>query len=125
MSKSIAALFAGLFAAVLAVGASAADDGKAPESMPAATAPAAGVPDSEQLEKQLQDLNWRQFRSVITAIPKLKADVDAYGPMGWQYVQANYKTYHWRKSIKKLDDTQKVQLAQLIQKSKNRTGSLN
>jgi len=71
--------------------------------------------DSAQLEKELQQLDWKQFKSAVEAIPKLKADVDAYGPLGWQYVEANYKTYGWKKSIDKLDDTQKKQLAELIQ----------
>jgi hypothetical protein len=118
MSKLIAALMIGFFAAVSA--GQAATEAAVPE-----IGSEAGVPASEQLEQELQNLDWKQFKAVISAIPKLKADVDAYGPMGWQYVQANYKTYRWRKSINKLDATQKVQLAELIQKSKSGKGSLN
>ncbi|MGE5489897.1 MAG: hypothetical protein ACM31P_01280 [Actinomycetota bacterium] len=70
--------------------------------------------DNEQLEKALQSLNWDQFKAVVEAIPKLKADVDAYGPLGWQYVQANYRNYPWRKSIRKLHEPQKKRLAELI-----------
>ena len=77
-----------------------------------------GAPDSARLEKELQQLDWKQFKSAVEAIPKLKADVDAYGPLGWQYVEANYKTYGWKKSIDKLDDAQKKQLAELIQAAK-------
>ena len=77
------------------------------------------TPDSSQMEKGLQHLNWKQFRSVIEAVPKLKADVDAYGPLGWQYVQANYTAYGWKKSIDRLDDNQKHQLAELIQIAKS------
>jgi len=47
-------------------------------------------------------------------VPKLKADVDAYGEFGWQYVQMNYKTYKWKRNIDKLDDEQKHQLTRLI-----------
>lgn len=80
----------------------------------------APVPDSQQLEKGLQRLSWKQFRSVIEAIPKMKAEVEAYGPIGWQYVEARYKTYAWKKSIDKLDDAQKRQLAGLIEKAGRR-----
>lgn len=72
------------------------------------------APDSKQLEADLQQLTWKQFKSVVEAVPKLKADVDAYGEFGWQYVQMNYKTYKWKKSIDRLDDGQKHQLAGLI-----------
>lgn len=75
---------------------------------------AVGAQENEELEKALQSLSWEQFRSVVTAIPKLKADVDAYGPLGWQYVQANYRTYRWRKNIGKLQEPQKKRLAELI-----------
>ena len=71
-----------------------------------------------QMEEDLQHMNWVQFRSVVEAVPKFKADIDAYGPTAWQYVQANYTTYHWRKIIKRLDETQKKQLAELIRITK-------
>ncbi|MDD5247678.1 MAG: hypothetical protein PHY45_01750 [Rhodocyclaceae bacterium] len=83
----------------------------------AATAQVAGT-DSGKMEKQLQRLPWQQFRSVIEAVPKMKADVDAYGPLGWQYVQKNYATYGWKKNIDRLDDSQKKRLAELIQNAK-------
>jgi hypothetical protein len=70
------------------------------------------------MEKELQRLPWKQFKSVIESIPKLKADVDAYGPAGWQFVKANYAKYRWRKNIDKLDATQKKQLAELIRRAK-------
>lgn len=73
--------------------------------------------DSQRMEKELQRLPWKQFKSVIESIPKLKADVDAYGPAGWQFVKANYAKYRWRKNIDKLDATQKKQLAELIRRA--------
>lgn len=75
--------------------------------------------DSQQIEQDLQRLPWKQFRSVIEAVPKMKASVDAYGPLGWQYVQANYTTYRWKKNIDKLDETQRRQLIDLIELSKS------
>lgn len=73
-----------------------------------------GVPDSRQMEQDLQHLDWPQFRRVVESVPKLKADVDAYGPLGWKYVEVNYRTYHWQKNIDRLDDGQKRQLSELI-----------
>ena len=73
------------------------------------------VPDSKQLEKELQALPWPQFRKVIESIPKLKADVEAYGSAGWQFVKAKYSTHAWKKNIDRLDDEEKRQLARLIQ----------
>lgn len=99
-------------------GAQAPAAGEAPpaDSRPAQSAQAA--PDPEQIEKDLQSLNWPQFKAVVMAVPKLKADVDAYGPLGWQYVQSNYKTYKWRKSVGKLDEEQRRQLADLIEQAR-------
>ncbi len=76
-------------------------------------------PDSVQLEQDLQQLDWIQFKSVVESVPKLKADVDAYGAFGWQYVKTNYTTYGWKKSIDKLDHAQKQQLAELIRNAKS------
>ena len=73
------------------------------------------VPESKQLEKELQALPWPQFRKVIESIPKLKADVEAYGSAGWQFVKAKYPTHAWKKNIDRLDDDEKRQLAKLIQ----------
>lgn len=75
------------------------------------------APDSRQIEKDLQRLNWKQFRWVIESIPRLRSDVEAYGPMGWKYMQAKYSTHPWKKSIDKLDETEKRQLADLILKA--------
>lgn len=80
-----------------------------------ATAPALS---SKVLEKELQSLDWEQFQSVVKAVPKLRAQVDAYGPMGWQFVQQNYRSYGWRKSIDKLDVDQKQDLQDLINKQR-------
>jgi hypothetical protein len=77
------------------------------------------VPGSQQLEHDLQHLPWKQFRSVIEAVPKLQADVEAYGPAGWKFVESKYKTYGWRKGIDKLDDGQKQRLAELIALAKD------
>jgi hypothetical protein len=75
-------------------------------------------PDSRKMESDLQHLPWKQFRSVILSIPKLKAGIDAYGPTGWQFVQKNYTTYGWKAQIDKLDGVQKKRLADLIQTTK-------
>jgi hypothetical protein len=76
------------------------------------------IPDSQQIEKDLQQLSWKQFRSIVESIPKLKADIEAYGPIGWQFVQTNYKTHGWKKNIDKLDGSQKRQLVDMIQTAK-------
>lgn len=86
-------------------------------------AAAATIPDSARLEKELQQLSWEQFKQVVVAVPKLKNSVDAFGPFGWDYVRANYRTYPWKKSIDRLDETQKVQLAALIEKARNGAGA--
>lgn len=75
-------------------------------------------PDSGQMEKDLQHLPWKRFRSVVEAIPKMKSSIEAYGPIGWQYVQANYTSYSWKQRIDKLDEAQKKRLAELIQSAK-------
>ena len=74
--------------------------------------------DSRQMEKDLQRLPWKQFRQVVESVPKLKADVEAYGPIGWTYVQQNYQTHGWKKNIDKLNEAQQKQLAGLIQLAK-------
>jgi hypothetical protein len=89
----------------------------APPTKKAATSRSA-LPDAQQMEKDLQQLNWSQFRSVIESVPKMKADVEVYGPAGWKYVEARYATYPWKKNIDKLDDAQKRQLADLIRRAK-------
>jgi len=77
-----------------------------------------GGPDSRQMEQDLQRLPWKKFRFVIESVPKMKTDVEAYGPAGWQYVQSRYTTYGWKKNIDKLDATQKKHLAKLIKVAK-------
>ena len=91
---------------------SAADSERAP-----ATAETTGAT-SQQMSKDLQNLPWKPFKAIIGATPKLAADVDAYGPLGWQFVRENYKTYDWKKKIDKLDAAQKEQLAELIRKAR-------
>jgi hypothetical protein len=71
--------------------------------------------DSRQMEQDLQRLPWKQFRQVIESVPKLKDDVEAYGPIGWTYVQQNYQTHGWKKNIDKLNEAQQKQLSGLIQ----------
>jgi hypothetical protein len=85
---------------------------------PAAGTSRAAMPDSRQLERDLQRLNWNQFRWVVESVPKLKAGVEAYGPMGWQYLRTKYPTYPWKKSIDRLDVTEKLQLVDLIRKAR-------
>ena len=70
------------------------------------------------MEKDLQKLSWKQFRSVIESVPKLKADVEAYGPIGWKYVESHYTTYGWKKNIDKLDTFQRTRLAELVASAK-------
>lgn len=76
--------------------------------------------DSKHLEHELQSLSWEQFRSVVTAVPKLKADVDAYGPAGWEYVKGKYKTYGWSRNIDRFDGDEKKKLAALIDQARKR-----
>jgi len=76
------------------------------------------VPDSKQLESELQHLPWDKFRLVIESVPKLKADVEAYGPAGWRYVETRYRTYGWKKGIDKLDDNEKRLLADRIKQAR-------
>jgi hypothetical protein len=83
-----------------------------------ANAYAADLPDSLKLEKELQSLSWPGFRSVVEAIPKLKAEVDRHGQFGWQYVRANYRIHPWKKNIDRLEPDQRRQLAALVQKAK-------
>ena len=88
-----------------------------PPAAARSSAPNAEV-DSATMEKELQRLPWKQFRSVVESEPKLKAGIDAYGPAGWQFVQANYRSYGWKKNIDKLDEGQKKQLAEKIRRAK-------
>ena len=76
------------------------------------------MPDSKQLERDLQRLSWKQFRWVVESVPKLKAGVDAYGPMGWKYVQSRYATYPWKGSIDRLEAGDKLQLVELIRRAR-------
>ena len=78
---------------------------------------------SAELERSLQQLSWHDFRAVISAIPKLKADVDAYGAFGWDYVKANFRSYRWAKKIDRLDPEQKQELASLIEKVRSTPAS--
>lgn len=84
----------------------------------AGEAPARRVPDSVELEQRLQALDWRAFRAVVEAVPKLKRSVDAYGVLGWEYVRMNYQSYAWRKPIGRLDDSQKIALGDLIEQAR-------
>jgi hypothetical protein len=76
------------------------------------------APDSKLLERDLQRLNWNQFRWVVESVPKLKAGVDAYGPMGWKYVQTRYSNYPWKNSIDRLDAAEKLHLVELIRRAR-------
>jgi hypothetical protein len=81
-------------------------------------AAAAPVPDSRQLEKELQSLDWGQFKAVIEAIPEIRREVEKYGPMGWEYVKTNYRSHGWKKNIDRLEAAEKQRLAQLIQRAR-------
>ncbi len=76
------------------------------------------VPDSQKLEKELQSLNWTQFKSVVEALPPIRAEVNKYGPLGWQYVQQHYRTYPWKRSIDRLAGWQKIELGRLIERAR-------
>lgn len=113
MPAFVFALIASLWAA-----AASAADAPPPAGSKAVVPARNAVPDSRKIEKDLQGLPWSQFRSVIESVPKMKADVEAYGPIGWKYVQANYKTHGWKKNIDKLDAAQKKRLVELIEIAK-------
>lgn len=90
-------------------------------AQPASNTAAGQIPaetDSQQMSKDLQSLPWKPFKAIIEAVPKLAAGVDAYGPLGWQFVRENYTTYNWKKKIDKLDPGQKKQLADLIRQAR-------
>ncbi len=89
--------------------------GQTPERAAAAQPAKGALPNSLQIEKDLQRLSWNQFRFVIESIPELRAEVDAYGPFGWQYVQSKYPTHGWRKNVDRLDPAEKRRLVKLIQ----------
>ena len=86
----------------------------ATSEMTSGNSPENHAPDSLSMEKDLQNLSWPQFKSVVEAIPKLKADIEAYGAFGWQFVQSNYTRYAWKKKIDRLDENQKKLLGELI-----------
>ncbi len=109
LSRRAALLLAFWLAPALGAG-----DGRAVPSPDEARAMSEDRLDGARLEHELQELDWPQFRSVIEAVPKLKADVDAYGPAGWEYVKGRYKTYQWHKNINRLDADEKQRLAALI-----------
>ena len=71
--------------------------------------------DPLRLEGALQALPWPQFRKVVESIPKLRAEVDAYGAFGWEFVKRRYTTHRWEKSIRKLDDEERKTLGDLIE----------
>lgn len=85
-----------------------------PGGPPGAVAAKGGAPDSKQIERDLQRLSWRQFRFVIESVPEMKADVEAYGPVGWKFVESRYATHGWKKSVDKLDAAEKQRLVELI-----------
>jgi hypothetical protein len=118
MLKTCLFLLAGLTAGA----ALAADPPSAPNADLPASRPAAGTADTIdrlQLEHDMQTLPWPKFKAVVEAVPKMKASVDAYGPFGWQYVEKNYRSYGWKKNIDRLDDEQRQQLFQLVQRAKH------
>lgn len=86
----------------------------------AVSAQAAGGPagESARLEKELQSLPWEQFKAVISAVPKMRAEVEAYGPMGWDFVKTHYRTHAWKRNIDKLDPAQRQQLNDLIRQAR-------
>lgn len=122
--RVVAACLAASCLWLTAAAAAHAEAGVTDPAQPAAAkaAPARRVPDSVELEQQLQALDWGTFRSVIEAVPKLRQSVDAYGQFGWEYVRLNYQRYPWRKPIDRLDDTQKIALGELIEQARAEKG---
>ncbi|QDX82206.1 hypothetical protein B9N43_13695 [Denitratisoma sp. DHT3] len=108
----------------LALPATGTQAGALPETaaVPDAHAATAAAPGAERaldaspqaLERQLQSLPWEQFRAVVESEPRLKADVDAYGPLGWAYVQKKYRTHPWAHNIERLEPERRQQLAAKI-----------
>lgn len=78
----------------------------------------------EGLEHQLQSLPWELFRAVVESEPKLKADVDAYGPLGWAYVQKKYRAHPWSRNLERLEPERRHQLATTIQTLVLRAGNV-
>jgi hypothetical protein len=103
-----------LLAAVAASQAGATESGK---TQATAMTKSPALPDSRQMESDLQHLSWSQFAGVVKAVPKLKADIDAYGKLGWKYVEMRYASYPWHKNIDKLDAVQRQQLVELIRRA--------
>lgn len=88
-------------------------DAVPPKTLPVQVTKPAAI-DSGQLEREMQALSWPQFRSVVEAVPQLKAEVEKHGSAAWPYLKAKYKTYAWKKSIDRLADGDKRTLARLI-----------
>jgi len=116
MRRKIAGPIGALVASMCIGGGAVAADISASVTKPKASTSRA-APDSRQMEHDLQRLDWPRFRQVVESVPKLKTDVDAYGPTGWKYVKASYRIYPWRKNIDRLDDGQKRRLAELIRQA--------
>jgi hypothetical protein len=119
MNSSTRNLFLTLFVALCPIAVLAAGERGAVKT-PAIIQARKPPPDSRQLEKDLQGLTWNQFKTVVDAIPPIKAEVEKYGPAGWQYVKARYKTYAWKKNIDRLSEPERRRLAQLIQEARKK-----
>lgn len=107
-----------LIATLLSLSLPAVADDATPASAPTTVASSHAI-DSTQLEHDMQSLPWPKFKTVVEAVPKLRASVDAYGPFGWQYVEKNYRSHGWKKNIDRLDDEQRQQLADLVRRAKH------
>jgi hypothetical protein len=90
-------------------------------TLPATAADQVRPADSSVLQRELQQLSWNQFRSVIEAVPKLRAEVEAYGPLGWEFVKTKYRSHGWKKNIDRLDVAERQQLLRLIDSAKKKT----
>lgn len=77
--------------------------------------------DTTKMERQLQQLPWAQVRAAIESVPKLRADLDTYGEIGWAYVKSKYATYPWKQKIDRLDDDQKRKLDDLLEAASARS----
>jgi hypothetical protein len=95
--------------------------GCAPEASPPC-APAIPQLDPVELEKGLQALSWEQLVRVFQAVPKLKEQYDRLSDFERSILQQRYAHHAWRRNVAKLDDAQRLQLAELIEKIRGTTG---
>lgn len=80
--------------------------------------------DPVELEKGLQALSWVQLVQVFQAVPKLKEQYDRLSDFERSILQQRYARHAWRRNVAKLDDAQRIQLADLIEKIRSNPSSM-